>query len=252
MKTRFAGCSLAPVLAVLAHGLMSGAAPATVSTISSNFNGTSIPAGDTIWFSAAFNANGVGSNPATLYVSNAAITFTQGGTNYQIAVPDSVIRFSPSQTTASASFAGNSWDVRVSPNSAGNDFLAGAQFTSPGLSGGINPVSWTADFSTDTPGLTLQWKWGAAVYTSFSSDYNALGVKPIDANTGSTYLNSDSAGTPELFKTSLISGARGGGGNSYTGGYTGTTAVTPLVVVPAPWGSAVLAGMGLFLVRRRR
>jgi hypothetical protein len=25
-------------------------------------------------------------------------------------------------------------------------------------------------------------KWAAAVYTNFSADYNALGVKPVDAN----------------------------------------------------------------------
>ena len=35
----------------------------------------------------------------------------------------------------------------------------------------------------DAPGVTVSWKWAAAVYTSFSTDYNALGVKPVDSNT---------------------------------------------------------------------
>ena len=35
------------------------------------------------------------------------------------------------------------------------------------------------------PGLNVQWKWAAAVYTSFSTDYNLLGVKPVDDNKAS-------------------------------------------------------------------
>ena len=42
-----------------------------------------------------------------------------------------------------------------------------------GLPGGIQNVTWSAAYTTDTPGLQLQWKWGAAVYSSFSADYNA-------------------------------------------------------------------------------
>jgi hypothetical protein len=30
--------------------------------------------------------------------------------------------------------------------------------------------------------VSVQWKWAAAVYTSFSSNYNAVGVKPVDDN----------------------------------------------------------------------
>jgi hypothetical protein len=34
---------------------------------------------------------------------------------------------------------------------------------------------------------------GTAVYTNFSSDYNAVGVKPVDDNRASQYHNADHA-----------------------------------------------------------
>jgi hypothetical protein len=71
----------------------------------------------------------------------------------------------------------------------------------------------------------LQWQWGAAVYTSFSSDNNAVGVKPVDDNKASQYKNSDHAGTPENFKARVTGGATGGGGANYTGSYSGTVSV---------------------------
>lgn len=96
---------------------------------------------------------------------------------------------------------------------------------SGGLPGGINPVTWQGSFSTDTPGVEVNWKWAAAVYTGFSSDYNALGVKPVDDNTASIYKNSDHAGTPENFRSFVTGGARGGGGSNFTGGYSGTSSL---------------------------
>jgi len=88
-----------------------------------------------------------------------------------------------------------------------------------------DPVTWYGEFATDPPGIVIQWKWAAAVYTQFDLENNALGVKPVDANEGSLYANSDHAGTPEYFKTFVIGGARGGGGSNYTGSYSGTPSV---------------------------
>jgi hypothetical protein len=90
------------------------------------------------------------------------------------------------------------------------------------IPGGLNPVTWSGTISSDTPGVTINWQWAAAVYTSFSSDYTLLGVKPVDDKTASQYQNSDHAGTPENFKQFVIGGARGGGGANYTGSYSGT------------------------------
>ena len=65
--------------------------------------------------------------------------------------------------------------------------------------------------------MTLNWKWAAAAYTNFSTDYNALKVKPVDDNNVSHYQNSDHAGTPENYKGYVIGGARGGGGSNCAG-----------------------------------
>jgi hypothetical protein len=46
-------------------------------------------------------------------------------------------------------------------------------------------------------------------------------VKPIAANTGSSYLNNDNAGTPENFKAGYASSLTGHGGQSSQSQYTG-------------------------------
>jgi hypothetical protein len=79
----------------------------------------------------------------------------------------------------------------------------------------------------------LQWQWGAAVYSSFSSTYataspvntNFLGVNAEDGSGN----GSDPAGTPETFKGALIFGASGGGGTNYTGYFTPGAGVVPTV-----------------------
>jgi hypothetical protein len=92
-------------------------------------------------------------------------------------------------------------------------------------------VIWQGTFSSDTAGLTVNWQWGAAAYTNFSSKYNDLGVKPVDDNKASQYQNSDHAGTPENFKAYVVGGARGGGGSNFTGSYSGTGSCA-LVLTP--------------------
>jgi hypothetical protein len=48
----------------------------------------------------------------------------------------------------------------------------------------------------------------------------------VDDNKASVYKNSDHAGTPENFKSSVTGGAPGGGMN-YTGGLSGTAKIGP-------------------------
>lgn len=104
-------------------------------------------------------------------------------------------------------------------------------------------MTWTGNFSATAP-FSLNWQWAAGVYTSFSSDNNALGVKPIDAGSGSLYMNSDHAGTPEDFKSSVIGGARGGGSN-FTGSYSGTACVCVPVPEPSSFALAAITGVVL-------
>jgi hypothetical protein len=209
-------------------------------TISSNFNGTALAGGTTLWFSSVLNVKGLPSNsPVTVFVTHASISFTANGVTYHLKVPNSSITFSPSTTLAttdftslSSPFLGSGWDTQLqSSGLARNDLSQGVsvQVPSSGLPGGIKNVTWQATFSSFTSGLTVNWQWAAADYTEFSTDYNALGVKPVDDNQGSAYKNSDHAGTPEYFKSFVTGGATGGGGSNYTGSYSGTgsCALTP-------------------------
>jgi hypothetical protein len=219
------------------EGLEDRRVPSATSIIQSNFNGTAIAAGDTVWFSSVAKVSGLGSAPATLFVENATIDFSAHGTAYHINVPNAAITFSPTVTTAVTTFdaATNTWETTVPLNPAGNTFLAGFALPVPGgLPGGINPVTWQAQFESDTPGLTVNWQWAAAVYSNFATDYNALNVKPVDSNQLSAYKNSDHAGTPEAFRAFVLGGARGGGGSNFTGSYSATGHTQPTVVQPPP------------------
>jgi hypothetical protein len=217
--------------------------PSATSVITSNFNGTSLPAGSSVWFNSVLKVSGLGSNPVTLHVLNGGISFNANGTPYQVAVPNAEITFSPTATSATTIFdtARNSWETTVPSNAGGNTFLAGATLSLPnGLPGGINPVNWQADFQSDTAGVTVNWQWAAAVYTTFSTNYTALNVKPVDSNQLSVYQNSDHAGTPEAFRIYVIGGGRGGGGSNWTGSYSSTAFVTPTVVTQSGASSSAV------------
>jgi hypothetical protein len=198
------------------------------SSISSNFNGTAISAGNFIWFNSVMKVSGLGSGPTTINIDNATIQFSAGGTNYNLSVPPAAVTFSRTATSATTSFDGTRWVTVVPSGIGGNTFLAGLSFPVPvNLPGGITPVTWSGSFTTDTPGVSVNWQWAAAVYKCFSTSYASLGVKPVDSNSASIYKNSDHAGTPENFPSCLIGGARGGGGSNFTGSYSGTASKEP-------------------------
>jgi hypothetical protein len=205
--------------------------PSTASSIAANFNGTAIRAGSTLWFDGAFTATGLPkTTPATLHVENGTIDFTAAGTPYHVAIPNGIIVLTPGATSAAAAYDPNDfdWDVSAPSNVAGDVFMGGVALPLPnGLPGGVKNVTWNADFWSDTAGITVNWKWAAAVYTSFGTDYNALNVKPVDSNALSVYQNGDRSGTPEAFKSFVTAGATGGGGTNYTGNYTPAKAVKP-------------------------
>ena len=214
------------------------------SSIVSNFNGTKIAAGSTIWFTAVFKLNG-GAPSTDFTVRFGGQTITSSA--FAINVPDAVVNFSASAAKATTTFdsGANTW-VTTSPLPAlsGNTFVSAFPYTVPAdIVGGLNPVTWSGFWSTTAPaGLKVNWQWAAAVYTtSFGSDFNAIGVKPVDANNGSVYLNSDHAGTPETFKSSVVGGARGGGGSNFTGSYSGTGSSAPTQCAPPPPPTPVIS-----------
>lgn len=198
-------------------------------SIGSNFNGTDIDPGKYVWFNAVVDVKDLAEAPAVMQFRGGAVSFTADGIDYFVALPDAVIVVSDTATEASTYFdaARNEWQTFVPAGYDGNIFLTGVGFEAAGgLPGGINPVDWSGTFVSDTAGVTLQWKWAAAVYCSFSDDLNAIGVKPIDGSNDNPYANSDHAGTPENFKDEVTGGARGGGGSNFTGSYSGTSKVT--------------------------
>jgi len=205
-----------------------------------------IATGNFIWFNAVVNnVNGLpsGGNPpqVKLYLTNSMISFTANNTNYTVPVPNAVVTFNSSSQSSGAKttydLTNSRWSTSVAKTGlTGNTFVTGVAFPVPAtFPTGIQNVAWSTSFSTDTPGISLQWQWGAAVYSSFSSTY-ATAASPANTNTlgvnaedGSANVNgTDPAGTPEAYKTALVFGATGGGTN-YSGYFTPGAGVVPTV-----------------------
>jgi hypothetical protein len=92
-------------------------------------------------------------------------------------------------------------------------------------------VTWEGTFGTDTAGISMQWKWGAAV-SSFTANYNELGDK-AGHRTACGMNNGDHARTPERVNNNnvpwqqfVVGGARGRGGANFTGSWSGTLSAT--------------------------
>jgi hypothetical protein len=229
-----------PIAFVISGNCPPGPAPtpppcSAQSSNSSNFNGTPINGGSFIWFNANFKPQGIPSTGATIYFTNSTISFT-ADQPYNLPVPDAQITFSPSATCATTSFDSttNTWLATVPISGTDNIFLSGLTFPVPASFANVKgkvsgQVVWQGTFSTDTPGVSIQgWAWGAAVYTSFTTDYTRLNVKPTHQN-ACGYNNGDQAGTPEnqQFQSYVVGGATGGGGSNFTGSWSGTVSVSP-------------------------
>jgi len=89
----------------------------------------------------------------------------------------------------------------------------------------IANVRWTTNIKIDRASTSVNWRWSAAAYTTFAT-HSGINVKPITSSTQNPYPNTDAAGTPENFKSSLVSGARGTGGTSYTGSFVNSGSIT--------------------------
>ena len=208
---------------------------ATVSN-TSNFNATPINSGSYIWFNANFTASGIPYNGATVYFNASTISFTANNSSYNLAVPSAMVTFSPSATCSTTTFntAENMWVTVVPTWGSDEIFLAGLSFPVPANFGKVSgSVVWSGDFACNTPGVSVNWKWSAAVYATFSTNYNALEIDPTHGGSCAGYNNSDHAGTPEgvdgetgtLLTKFVTGGACGGGGSNWTGSWCGTQSV---------------------------
>jgi len=235
---------------------------ACTSSILSHFNSATIPAGSSIWFSAALLPAGTPSSAASIVPNFFMITFGQqsNGLPYECRnyPPVNWISFVNSSAEPQLTYytSTNSWKETIPLNLGGGTFLAGCTIPpcsssqtfdcipAGGLPGNL-PVTFTMAFASSTT-QSIVWHWSAAVYSQFApcseaeecQGFGALGVKAVDnsnpsescvnsSSSCSTFSNSDNAGTPENFKQYLIPGAFSTGGTNYTGTYTAEASCTP-------------------------
>lgn len=227
------------VSVALIAGSLQAQSTCTPASNASNFDGTPIHPGTFIWFNANFSARGIPNTGATISFSSSTITLTADQA-YTVNVPNAQVTFDPNAVCSSTTFdtATNTWTTTVPLAGSDEIFLSGVAFPVPAgfslVDGRVpGPVVWQGSFTSDTAGLSVTWKWGAAVYTTFTTNYNLLGVKPTHSQT-CAYQNGDHAGTPEgvdpgsgrLYKSFVVGGARGGGGSNWTGSWSGTQGVS--------------------------
>jgi hypothetical protein len=198
----------------------------SVSAISSSFNATPIAPDSTVWFSSVIKVTGPIVQTTSVHVDGGTIT----APDFTVQVPSAVVTFTPLALSTVTTFdsATNTWHT-MAPSTGlnGNVFLAGVALPVPnGLPGGENPVTWRANFTSETPGLNVSWKWSAAVYSNFNTNMNALGVRASDGLLGGL-LGSRPAGTPQNYTAYLVAGARSNGGSNFTGTYSGTQSTNP-------------------------
>lgn len=238
-----------PVLVVPAAAVAQGGTCGATS-LTAGFNGTPIPVGTYLWFNNVLKPKFPAgtSDPVTIRLDNASLVVTpKGGVLCRCPVPNAQITYTPAfvpPATMTYDAGTNTYSTVVPASFRDNVFVTGLAIpTGPntpfpnGLAGGAT-VTFSATFSTDTPGVTLQYQFAAAVYRQFSTDYNALGIKPTHGGPDS-YPGGDQAGTPENFAFSgnCIGGATGGGGSNFTGSYSATVSVVPCPFLPVVGGT---------------
>ena len=217
-----------------------------------NFNAVS--AGDTLWVTAY--TTGHSGFPATGTVTlNLSGTYTlfDGSTSTvlnQYAIPNATVNFSSSTTTASALFSGGAWIINLPLNVSGQALIDAFAITAP--SGGF-PTSdqqqLTLNMTSTTPGISINWQFGSAAYTSSCdfSDYNNVKVGVTGSTAGVPTANDNQTSQP-VNGCSDVSGGSGGGGSNFTGSMSSTLTTKPSAA-PEPTtltllGAGLLAGLG--------
>jgi len=217
------GCTATENVVVTVNPVQGPGSNCVIATsIKHHFNAKSIQAGHYIWFNSSFKPSGIykwgRKDPVTILVTNSRISFTVYGKKYSLAVPDSRIRFAHDIRSATTHFVNNVWETNVPLSFRDDVFMGGLSYLVPArLPRNIKNVTWTADVTIDKPGVSLDWKWGAGIYSQFAG-HDGLAIKPVDGWRYNTYWNFNSAGTPENYKKYLVPGATGNKhGKTYTG-----------------------------------
>ena len=197
--------------------------------IQSDFRNVAVAGGNFLWFNSIFKVRDVTKQVINLsfYKSSVQFQYTDASGNLVTvnqSMPDAHIVIDPNAPTPSTTFdaANNVWLTTIPFDLDDNSFLTGMPWLVPagGIPADVEPVTWCGTFASDVAGVDIGWRWAAAAYSSFNSDNNMLGVKPMDTDNDNPPKNHDRAGTPEIYKPFVIPGARGKGGTNYTGTYS--------------------------------
>jgi len=212
-------------LVILSTSISVTKAAADFSRITGAFNNNDIPIGRYIWFSAVVKVNYTGTYPLMLSFTDQNIASSRFNLNPKIArlvITDTV-------TQATTTFTGTEWLTIAPPNISGNYFISGYSHLLPStILRNLSAITWKGVWTASKPGVSsVDWKWSAAVYSNFSTDYTLLGVKSADGDTTTMYANNDPAGSPENYKLFTVAGARGIGIGDYVGTYTGPISRIP-------------------------
>lgn len=197
-------------------------------SVSSEFDGARIGSGRYVWFNSNVKVTGLDPTVISVIDFKRSQILLNGAT---VIVPDARIVFDPAAEYSVSRWQGGQWVTTVPAGSGDDVFLSGVVYpTGSGLRGGIRGANWSGEFYSSTPGLSVSWRWSAAVYSRMPSypdtslfDYNSLAVKPTHDSAGN--VNSYSAGTPQALRKYAVAGARGGAGAKLTGSWSGTQSV---------------------------
>jgi len=191
-------------------------------SLTTNFSAVAIPAGKYIWFNSTFDPAtlGAGTGNVTVNITNTVITFTANNVQHSLNVPNARIRFDAGASSATTEFINNIWETVVPHNYSSDIFMTGLSYKVPvDLPGNYISVTWKTNINIDNDGVSLGWRWAAAVYDTLAN-HAGINVKPINGTTLNPYPNTDRAGSPQNFKSFVVAGARGTGEPNYTGSYT--------------------------------
>jgi hypothetical protein len=222
------------------------------STISANFNGTSIPGGSSIWFVSSLTPGAQLTSSGSIYVKSFTISFSASGKTYICYnfAPTNILNFSSSATIAQLIYyqGNNTWISTFPLGLLGNVFLAPCILPVPagGLPGGIQPVTWTMTFESHTQ-QPIVWQWGAAVYSQFPPAQESGCPLPnciAGGHDGTMYQEVGAKPTDDVSSQDCVNPSIPGSGTTTCSAPYGDRAGTPEGVNSSnqPWKQFVIGG----------
>lgn len=225
-----AGLTPAPVGAtggaLPVRGLESDASGCRYSKSVVNFEKRKIRIGDWLWFTSIFSV-GRERRPLHFEMKNSSILFSNGRRSIIVKAPDASITLS-SRNRVRLAYLGNHnvWSLVAPVGMRRGYFLDAVPYhVKYFLPADVRNATWTAQFVGEHAD-TIDWQWGAAVYTRFADVADRLHVKPLGDRRFAP-RNGDPPGTPEAYRPWLIPGGTGNGHREYIGKLSDIVAVQP-------------------------